>query len=135
MAETDRDDLISIIEDEEPPEDLPTSLPLMPVRDVVIFTDMLLPLVVGRDQSIRAVEAAAAKDGFILLSTQRDPTVEQPGPEEIFEVGTVGRLLRIIKMPDGGVKALVQGLVVVLNHMIKTGRTWLKTSGAEMRKI
>ena len=110
MAETDRDDLINMIEDSDPPEALPTTLPLMPVRDVVIFTDMLLPLFVGRDKSIRAVEAAVAKDGYILLATQKDPAIEAPGPGEIFEVGTVGRLLRMLKMPDGRVKALVQGV-------------------------
>ena len=58
MAETDKDDLISIIEDDGMDEDIPTFLPLMPVRDVVIFSDMLLPLFVGRERSVRAVEEA-----------------------------------------------------------------------------
>ena len=123
MAETDRDDLISIIEENGDPAVLPTTLPLMPVRDVVIFTDMLLPLFVGRDQSIRAVEAAVAKDGFLLLATQKDPNVESPGPEEIYPVGTVGRLLRMLKMPDGRVKALVQGVAKakVVRYLRKRG--------------
>ncbi len=123
MAETDRDDLITIIEENGDPAVLPTSLPLMPVRDVVIFTDMLLPLFVGRDQSIRAVEAAVAKDGFLLLATQKDPNTESPGPEEIYEVGTVGRLLRMLKMPDGRVKALVQGVAKarVVRYLRKRG--------------
>ncbi|MEE8481455.1 MAG: LON peptidase substrate-binding domain-containing protein, partial [Desulfobacterales bacterium] len=62
MAETDKDDLISIIEDNDLEIDIPKSLPLMPVRDVVIFTDMLLPLFIGREKSVRAVEEAVSKD-------------------------------------------------------------------------
>jgi len=110
MAETDKDDLVSILEDDETEATLPTTLPLMAVRDVVIFNDMLLPLFVGREKSVRAVEEAVGKDGFLLLVTQKDPSTEDPGPDEIFQVGTVGRILRILKLPDGRVKALVQGV-------------------------
>ena len=110
MAETDKDDLISIIDDEEFDEDLPTSMPLMPVRDVVIFTDMLMPLFVGRDKSINAVESAVEKDSIMMLSTQKDPGIENPTPDDIYSVGTVGRILRMLKLPDGRVKALVQGV-------------------------
>ena len=110
MAETDKDDLISIIEDGDTETDFPLTLPLMPVRDVVIFTDMLLPLFVGREKSVRAVEEAVAGDGFLMLVTQKDPTTENPGPEDLYEVGTVGKILRMLKLPDGRVKALVQGV-------------------------
>lgn len=111
MAEADRDDLISIIEEEDGEISIPGILPMMPVRDVVIFTDMLLPLFVGRDPSVRAVEQAVEKDGFLLLVTQKDPGADNPGPKEMYEVGTVGRILRMLKLPDGRVKALVQGIV------------------------
>ena len=67
MAETDKDDLISIIEDDGIDEDIPTVLPLMPVRDVVIFSDMLLPLFVGRERSVRAVEEAVSKSRFLIV--------------------------------------------------------------------
>ncbi len=110
MAETDKDDLISLIDDEEGLADIPLTLPLLPVRDVVIFTDMLLPLFIGRRRSILAVEESLSKERFILLVTQRDAAVEKPGPEDIFSVGTVGRILRMLKLPDGRVKALVQGM-------------------------
>lgn len=110
MGETDKDDLISIIDDEDFDEDLPTSMPLMPVRDVVIFTDMLMPLFVGRDKSINAVESAVEKDSIMMLSTQKDPGIENPTPDDIYSVGTVGRILRMLKLPDGRVKALVQGV-------------------------
>jgi ATP-dependent Lon protease len=110
MGETDKDDLVTIIDENGLEPDIPSVLPLMPVRDVVIFTDMLLPLFVGRKKSIRAVESAIAADGYIFLATQRDPNIEDPQPQEIFEVGTVGRVLRMLKLPDGRAKTLVQGL-------------------------
>ncbi|OQW99220.1 MAG: endopeptidase La [Desulfobacteraceae bacterium A6] len=110
MGETDKDDLISIIEEDEKEAKIPEIMPLMPVRDVVIFTDMLLPLFVGREKSVRAVEEAVRKDGFLLLVTQKDPNVENPGQDEIYRIGTVGRVLRMLKLPDGRVKALVQGV-------------------------
>ena len=110
MAESDRDDLISIIDGDEKDADIPAILPLMPVRDVVIFNDMLLPLFVGREKSVRAVEEAVTKDSFLMLVTQKDPNVEDPKPNEIYTVGTVSRILRMLKLPDGSVKALVQGI-------------------------
>ena len=110
MAESDRDDLISIIDGDEKDVDIPAILPLMPVRDVVIFNDMLLPLFVGREKSVRAVEEAVTKDSFLMLVTQKDPNVEDPKPNEIYTVGTVSRILRMLKLPDGSVKALVQGI-------------------------
>jgi len=111
MAETDKDDLISLIREEKMDADIPSILPLMPVRDVVIFTDMLLPLFVGREKSVRAVETSVSKHGFLLLVTQKDPGVDNPEPDDIYKVGTVGRILRVLKLPDGRVKTLVQGIV------------------------
>ena len=110
MAETDKDDLISIIEEDEKGSTIPDILPLMPVRDIVIFTDMLLPLFVGREKSVLAVEEAVSKDGFIFLATQKETGVENPKPDQIYEIGTIGRVLRMLKLPDGRVKALVQGV-------------------------
>ena len=109
MAESDKDDLISIIEEDIGESEIPTTLPLLPVRDVVIFTDMLLPLFVGREKSIRAVETAVAKDRFLFVVTQKDPSLETPQPDDIFTVGTISRILRMLKLPDGRVKCLVQG--------------------------
>lgn len=109
MAETDKDDLLSILEDDDPDAEIPGILPLMPVRDVVVFTDMVLPLFVGREKSVRAVQEAVAGDGFLFLATQMDPAIENPGTEEIFSTGTIGRVLRMLKLPDGSVKILVQG--------------------------
>jgi ATP-dependent Lon protease len=110
MAETDKDDLISIIDEDEKDAVIPDTLPLISVRDIVIFTDMLLPLFIGREKSVRAVEEAMEKDGFLFLTAQKDPNIENPNPEQIFTVGTVSKILRMLKLPDGRVKALVQGI-------------------------
>jgi ATP-dependent Lon protease len=110
MAEADKDNLISIIEESSVDEEIPTVMPLMPVRDVVIFTDMLLPLFVGRKKSVQAMEEAVANDGYVLICTQKDPGVENPSPEEIYTIGTVSRVLKMLKLPDGRLKALVQGV-------------------------
>lgn len=123
MAETDKDDLVTIIDEEDHQDIVPDILPLMPVRDVVIFTDMLLPLFVGRKKSIRAVEEALTKDGYLLLATQKDPNVEDPGADDIYTVGTVGRILRMLKLPDGRAKTLVQGVskVKIKRYVRKRG--------------
>ena len=110
MAQSDKDDLISLIEEDSANAEIPTALPMLPVRDVVIFSDMVLPLFIGRDRSIRAVEEGVAKDGFLMLVTQKDPAIENPTADDIFMVGTVSRVLRMLKLPDGRVKALVQGV-------------------------
>jgi ATP-dependent Lon protease len=110
MAETDIDDLIEIIEKEHNIEDIPTTLPMMPVRDVVIFTDMLLPLFVGREKSIKAVEEAIEYGRYIFLAAQKDSEIEKPAIDEIYTIGTIGRIQKMIKLPDGRIKALVQGI-------------------------
>ncbi len=110
MAQTDSVDSIDLIQEDGEPVEIPDTLPLLPVRDVVVFTYMVLPLFVGRDKSIRAVDAAMAKDRLLLLSTQSDVAVENPTPDEIYGVGTVAMIIRMFKLPDGRVKVLVQGL-------------------------
>ncbi len=88
---------------------LQNQLPLLVVRDVVIFTDMILPLFIGRDVSLAAVAAAQENDKRILIVAQRDQEREEPGPEDIYQVGTVAVIMRQLKMPDGRLKILVQG--------------------------
>ncbi len=126
MAETDKDDLISILEEDDRDEDIPDIMPLMPVRDVVIFTDMLLPLFVGREKSVRAVEEAVAQDSYIFLATQKDPSVEDPKPDQVYGVGTVGRVLRMLKLPDGRLKALVQGICKGRIQKYTRKRSWYR---------
>lgn len=89
---------------------IPEQLPLLAVRDVVIFTDMILPLFIGRDLSVAAVEAAQESDKLVLICAQSDLTKEDPSLSDVHQVGTVAMIMRQLKMPDGRVKVLVQGL-------------------------
>ncbi|MDR1310146.1 MAG: endopeptidase La [Deltaproteobacteria bacterium] len=90
--------------------DIDGELPLLAVRDVVIFTDMILPLYIGRDKSLAALEAAQSGSRQLLVVAQRDQQVESPGPDDLYTVGTVAQVVRQLKMPDGRLKILVQGL-------------------------
>ncbi len=90
---------------------LPEVIPLLPVRDVVIFPYMILPLFVNREISIRAVDEALSKDRLIFLAAQKNIEEEEPDPEEIYSVGTVATIMRMLKLPDGRVKILIQGLI------------------------
>ncbi len=89
---------------------IPETLPLLPVRDIVVFPYMILPLFVGREKSISAVDAALAGDRQIFLAAQKDVEVEDPESSEIYETGTVAMIMRMLKLPDGRIKILVQGI-------------------------
>ena len=89
---------------------IPDILPLLPVRDVVVYPYMILPLFVGREISIAAVDHALSTDRLIFLATQKDVGDEEPAPEAIYGFGTVAMIMRMLKLPDGRVKILVQGL-------------------------
>lgn len=90
--------------------EIPDTLPVLPVRDIVIFPYMILPLFVGRDMSIKAIDHALNTNRMVMLITQKDLNVENPTNEDLFSVGTVGIIMRMLKLPDGRVKVLVQGL-------------------------
>ncbi|MFN3322307.1 MAG: endopeptidase La [Bryobacteraceae bacterium] len=85
-------------------------LPMMPIRDVVIFPYMMTPFVVGRESSVRALEEALAGDKKIFLATQHDASIDEPRPDEIYGVGTVANIVQSLKLPDGNIKVLVEGV-------------------------
>ena len=85
-------------------------LPMMPIRDMVIFPYMMTPFVVGRESSVRALEEALTGDRKIFLATQHDAGIDEPRPEDIYTVGTIGNIVQSVKMPDGNIKVLVEGL-------------------------
>src|SRR5438105_1503540 len=89
---------------------IPDRLPLLPIRDIVMFPYMVLPLFVGRDMSIKAIEAAVAGNRVIMLAAQRSLEVDNPSQEDIHTVGAVGMVMRMLKLPDDRIKILVQGL-------------------------
>jgi ATP-dependent Lon protease len=85
-------------------------LPMMPIRDVVIFPHMMTPFVVGRESSVRALEEALAADKKIFLATQHDASIDEPKPNEIYQVGTIVNIVQSLKLPDGNIKVLVEGV-------------------------
>jgi len=89
---------------------LPDTLPVLPLRDIVIFPYMIVPLFVQRERSIRAVEQALAENRMIMLVAQRDLEKEEPGGSDLFNYGTAAAIMRMLKMPDGRIRILVQGL-------------------------
>ena len=90
--------------------EIPESLPMLPVRDIVVFPYMILPLYVGREASIRAVEESLAKNRLIFLASQKDITEENPTEASIYKVGTIAMIMRMRKLSDGRVKILIQGV-------------------------
>jgi len=100
MAENDSQEIMK----------LPNTLPVLALRDMVVFPYMIIPLFVGRDFSIKAIDEALSKDRIIVTLTQKKPEVNEPKAEDLYHVGTACLILRMLKMPDGRVKVLVQGL-------------------------
>ena len=90
--------------------EIPTTMPLLAVRDIVVFNYMILPLFVGREKSVQAVDAALNGSRYIFISTQKDESVDDPTPDDLYQTGTVAMIMRMLKMPDGRLKVLVQGL-------------------------
>ena len=90
--------------------DIPASLPILVLRDIVVFPYMIVPLYVGRPKSKRAVDIALNSDRMILLLTQRETDVEDPNGEQLYDTGTVGLIVRMLKLPDGRMRVLVQGI-------------------------
>ena len=84
--------------------------PMLPLRDIVVFPHMIVPLFVGREKSVRALDAAMMKDRKIVLMTQKDSAVDDPTPADMHGVGTLGSVVQLLRLPDGTVKALVEGL-------------------------
>ena len=91
-----------------------TSYPVLPLRDIVVFPYMIVPLFVGREKSVRALEEVMNKDKQIILVTQREANEENPGANDLYEIGTLGTVLQLLKLPDGSIKVLVEG-----HHRVK----------------
>ena len=83
--------------------------PVLPLRDIVVFPHMIVPLFVGREKSVNALESVMQDDKQILLVTQKNAAQDNPGPRDIYEVGTIASVLQLLKLPDGTVKVLVEG--------------------------
>ena len=103
------DDVLLPTPTEEQPK-LPEELPVLPLRDVVVYPYVILPLSVSREKSIRAVDTALVENRMILLLSQKQTEMDNPRPEDLYQVGTAALIMRVLKLPDGRIRALVQGL-------------------------
>ena len=103
------------------------TLPVLPLRDIVVFPHMIVPLFVGREKSIRALEAVMAEDKQIILVTQKEADTEDPDADGLYTIGTVGSILQLLKLPDGAVKVLVEGgeRVVIDPHSLNSNDGFL----------
>ena len=90
--------------------DIKISLPLLPLRDIVVFPNMVIPLFVGRDKSISALNEVMKKDKKIILVTQKNSEIDDPKKTDVFMQGCEGNILQLLKLPDGTVKVLVEGI-------------------------
>jgi len=115
------------------PLPIPDELPILPLRDMVVFPYMVLPLFVARDRSIAAVDDALAGDRMLLLVAQRDGEIEDPGPDDLHRVGTVVTVMRVLRMADGRVKVLVQGAgrARIDSFVEQDATTWARVSTLE----
>ena len=103
------DDILLPPPPDESPK-LPEELPVLPLRDVVVYPYVILPLSVSREKSIRAVDTALVENRMILLLSQKQVEMDNPRPEDLYQVGTAALIMRVLKLPDGRIRALVQGL-------------------------
>src|SRR5207249_8054830 len=94
----------------DPQLQIPEALPLLPLRDIVIYPFMIVPLFVSREKSIRAVDEALGEHRMILLDCQKDLDKEDPSQNDLYQVGTVAVIMRMLKLPDGRIRILVQGV-------------------------
>ncbi|MFC2168677.1 LON peptidase substrate-binding domain-containing protein, partial [Acidobacteriota bacterium] len=105
------DDFEEIIEDQGQKLNIPKELPVLMLRDIVVFPYMVVPLFVGRDKSKNAIDHALSTHRMILLLTQKNMEIEEPKSEDVYQMGTVALVMRMLKLPDGRVRILAQGLV------------------------
>ncbi len=102
--------------------------PILPLRDIVVYPKMIVPLFVGREKSIKALQSAIDNDQNIVLATQKDAAIEDPVPDDIFRIGTLGTVVQLVRLPDGTVKVLVEGLERVKIDEFVPGEGFMKVT-------
>src|SRR4051795_7946598 len=127
---------VSIAESDaiEPMMQIPSELPVLPLRDIVIYPFMIVPLFVSRDRSIRAVEQALSQDRMILLVSQKDVNKEEPERQDLYTTGTVAIIMRMLKLPDGRIRILIQGLSRCRVDKINARGQWVKGSVTQIQE-
>src|SRR5438105_15913569 len=114
--------------DPDPQLQIPPELSLLPLRDIVIYPFMIVPLFVSRERSIRAVDQALGEQRMILLACQKDLDKEEPQQDDLYKVGTVAIIMRMLKLPDGRIRILVQGVSRAQVKSVDTGNHFLRAS-------
>src|SRR5215813_12542763 len=114
---------------------IPEELPLLPLRDIVIYPFMIVPLFVSREKSIRAVDEALGENRMILLASQKDLDKEEPTSEDLYSVGTAAVIMRMLKLPDGRIRILVQGLARAEIESVDTSGEYLRSRLKVMQEI
>src|SRR5215208_6404703 len=107
---------------------IPNELPVLPLRDIVIYPFMIVPLFVSREKSIRAVDEALGENRMILLASQKDLDKEEPTAEDLYAVGTAAVIMRMLKLPDGRIRILVQGLARAEIKSVDTSGPYIRAS-------
>src|SRR5947199_775494 len=128
MAEQTNEEITQALKPSEadPQLQIPSELPVLPLRDIVIYPFMIVPLFVSRDRSIRAVDEALTENRMILLVSQKDVNKEEPKQEDLYEVGTVAIIMRMLKLPDGRIRILIQGLSRSRVDSVNPGGDYIK---------
>src|SRR5712671_919119 len=114
---------------------IPNDLPVLPLRDIVIYPFMIVPLFVSREKSIRAVDEALGENRMILLASQRDLDKEEPTADDLYKVGTAAVIMRMLKLPDGRIRILVQGLARAQIESVDTSGEYLRARVSVMQEI
>jgi len=115
---------------------IPEILPVLPLRDISIFPFMIVPLFVSRERSIRAVDQALAENRMIMLVAQRDSNKEEPGTNDLYEIGTVAIIMRMLKLPDGRIRILVQGVSRArINYLEDHAQGYLQARVEELKEV
>ncbi|NBO64062.1 MAG: endopeptidase La [Acidobacteria bacterium] len=134
IPETEEKQLTEEISDEQ--LSIPEILPVLPLRDISIFPFMIVPLFVSRERSIRAVDQALAENRMIMLVAQRDSNKEEPGTSDLYEVGTVAIIMRMLKLPDGRIRILVQGVSRArVNYLEDHAQGYLQARVEELKEV
>ena len=113
---------------------IPELLPVLPLRDISIFPFMIVPLFVSRDRSIRAVDQALAENRMIMLAAQKDSNKEEPGTNDLYDVGTVAIIMRMLKLPDGRIRILVQGVTRARVNYLEDHQGYLQARVEELKE-
>jgi ATP-dependent Lon protease len=113
---------------------VPETLPVLPLRDIVIFPFMIVPLFVSRERSIKAVDQALAENRMIMLAAQKDPDKEEPGVDDLFNTGTAAIIMRMLKLPDGRIRILVQGIARARINYIEENQNFLQARIEELKE-